>query len=206
MLREDGSYVVSCKLRAWLFGVVRSTLLGRRLGVKTIRIGARPFLSGLAFVQMGEGFWAEEGLWMEAVQSYNGQTFAPQIIIGKRVHVGRFVHIAATHLVEIGDDVLIGSNVLITDHNHGQYSHSGSSPLTAPALRRLDHDRQVSIGRNVWLGDGVVISPGADIGEGAVIGAHSVVVGTIPPFAVAAGAPASVRKSFNLDSQEWTRP
>jgi lipopolysaccharide O-acetyltransferase len=179
-------------------------LIGRKLGVKKIRIGARPLLEGLSFIEMGEDFWAQEGLWMEAISSHNGQAFTPRIIIGRRVRMSRFVHIAATNLVEIGDDVLVGSNVLITDHNHGQYSRRHTPPHIAPSLRPLDEDRQVRIGSNVWLGDGVVVAPGASIGEGAVIGAHSVVLGCIPPFAIASGAPATVRKNFNYDSQQWS--
>jgi lipopolysaccharide O-acetyltransferase len=114
------------------------------------------------------------------------------------------VHIAATHFVEIGDNVLMGSKVVVTDHNHGQYSKDHTSPNIPPALRPLDHDRSVVIGRNVWLGDGVVVTPGSSIGEGAVIGANSVVQGRIPPFTIAAGVPAKIMKVFDFDTQKWT--
>ncbi len=50
------------------------------------------------------------------------------------------------------------------------------------------------VGNDVWIGQDVVIKGGVKIGNGAVIGARSVVTKDIPPYAVAAGAPAKVIK------------
>jgi lipopolysaccharide O-acetyltransferase len=183
---------------------VRDYSISKKLGVKRMHIGPRPYLRGLSSIRIGEDFSAEAGLWLEAITRYNDQEFLPRIVIGNHVRISQFVHIAATHLVEIGDNVLLGSNVMITDHNHGQYSIEHTSPHIAPTLRPLDHDRQVQIGRNVWLGNGVVVTPGSFIGEGSVIGANSVIVGSIPPFTMASGIPATVRKTFNFDNGKWS--
>ena len=155
--------------------------------------------------EIGEDLSAGDDLWLEAITRYQEQVFLPRIVIGRHVRIGNFVHIAATHFVEVGDDVLIGSKVIITDHNHGQYSREHTSPRVAPALRPLDYGRRVVIGRNVWLGDGVVVAPGSTIGEGAVIGANSVVVGAIPAFTMAVGAPAKVCKVYSFDIGEWRK-
>jgi acetyltransferase-like isoleucine patch superfamily enzyme len=48
------------------------------------------------------------------------------------------------------------------------------------------------VGDNVWCGANVVITSGVSIGERSVIGANSVVTTDIPPFSIAAGAPARV--------------
>jgi lipopolysaccharide O-acetyltransferase len=203
-LRENGLFVLGAQLLSAPLGLIRNYLISRTLRVKKIRIGPRAHLRGLAFVDMGEDFTAGNGLWLEAITRYNEQTFSPKIIIGNHVRISHFVHIAATNFVEIGDNVLMGSKVMITDHNHGQYSKEHSSPHVAPSLRPLDHDRRVVIGRNVWLSDGVVVTPGATIGEGCVIGANSVVVGNILPFTMAAGSPARSRKVFNCDTNKWS--
>jgi len=184
-------------------GLARNCLIARKLRVKQIKIGPRSHLRGLAFITMGEDFAAGDGLWLEAIPRYNDQNFLPRIVIGQHVRISHFVHITATHLVEIGDNVLMGSKVMITDHNHGQYSIDHSPPDIAPTLRPLDHDRSVVIGRNVWLGDGVVVTAGASIGEGSVIGANSVVQGRIPAFTIAAGIPATARKTFDFDNRTW---
>jgi lipopolysaccharide O-acetyltransferase len=203
-LKENGFYVLGTGLVEFCIGLVRNFLISRKLGVKKISIGPRSYLRGLSSIEMGEDFAAGDGLWLEALTTYNDQNFAPRIVIGQHVRVSNFVHIAATHLVEIGDDVLIGSKVMITDHNHGLYSaEDHTSPHIAPSQRPLDHARRTVIGRNVWLGDGVVVTAGSSIGEGSVIGANSVVRGSIPAFSIAAGMPATIRKTFNFDTGKW---
>lgn len=53
----------------------------------------------------------------------------------------------------------------------------------------------IVIGNDVWLCYGATILSGARIGDGAVIAAGAVVDGEIPPYAIAAGNPASSRRS-----------
>ncbi len=101
------------------------------------------------------------------------------------------VTIAAFERIDIGDDCLIGGNVLITD--------SDWHPVD-PAARLRDekpHTAPVRIGRNVFIGTRAVILKGTTIGDGAVIGAGSVVSGTIPPRTVAVGNPCRVVRSFS---------
>lgn len=52
----------------------------------------------------------------------------------------------------------------------------------------------VVIGNDVWIGNNVMIMSGVTIGDGAVIGAGSVVTKDVPHYAIAAGAPARVKK------------
>lgn len=186
-------------------GHLRNYCLSKKLRTKNLNIGPRHYLRGLSSIHIGSDFSAATGLWLEAISRYNDQTFAPRITIGSHVRISQFVHITATNSVEIGDDVLIGSHVIISDHNHGQYHRTYSSPMNPPSARRLDSDREVSIGARVWLGDGVVITPGSTIGEGSVIGANSVVIGHIPPFSLAVGAPAVVKKKFDFSTNEWSK-
>jgi lipopolysaccharide O-acetyltransferase len=196
-IRLNGFYLFVCDVGRRIGIVFRRRMLAGKLRCPDIVVGARCHLRGLACMRIGKNFHAAEGLWLEAVVAHPGQTFSPSIVIGNNVSISRWTHIAATHRVEIGDGVLIGSKVLITDHNHGSYKKRTSDAGIAPAFRPLDEDGVVVIGKNVWIGDGVVIAPGAMIGEGAVIGANSVVVGEIPPYTVAAGAPARRIRSCN---------
>ncbi len=204
-LNENGVYVLGSSRIDSLLGSLRNYLLSRKFGIERINVGARPLLRGLSYMKIGEDFSAEDSLWLLAITRYHDQKFSPKILIGNHVRISRQVQIAATHFIEIGDNVLIGSGVLITDHNHGQYSVEHSSPHIPPSLRPLDHDRRVVIGENVWLGAGVIVTPGSFIGEGAVIGANSVVIGSIPSFTVAGGLPARVIKKFDFTSQKWVR-
>ena len=182
---------------------MRRLFLARKLQCRGLILGPRCHLRGLSYIRLGRNFQAAEGLWLEAISATSDSSI--RIRIGDNVAVSRWSHIAATHRVEIGDGVLIGSRVIITDHNHGQYNGPHTHPEIPPSNRPLESDKHVLIGPNVWIGDGVVVAPGAEIGMGAIIGANSVVIGQIPPYTIAAGAPAKPIKRFDFASREWVR-
>ena len=52
--------------------------------------------------------------------------------------------------------------------------------------------KNIVIEDNVWLGDRVIVLGGITVGEGAIIQAGSVVVKSIPKYAIAGGHPAKV--------------
>lgn len=54
--------------------------------------------------------------------------------------------------------------------------------------------RFTTVGHDVWIGLGAFIKSGVTIGTGAVIGAGAVVVEDIPPYAIALGVPARVKR------------
>jgi acetyltransferase-like isoleucine patch superfamily enzyme len=100
------------------------------------------------------------------------------------------VVIAAETSVVLGDRVMCGANVTITD--------SDRHPLDAIARANggAGAHSPVTIGDDVWLGLNVVVLKGVTIGNGAVIAANSVVTSDIPPYTVAGGQPAAVLKSI----------
>ena len=51
---------------------------------------------------------------------------------------------------------------------------------------------------------GALVLPGAHIGHGAIIGAGSVVRGTVPPYAIVSGNPASTLR-YRFEQSEITR-
>lgn len=112
------------------------------------------------------------------------------IQIGNRVGMSGGA-ICAKKRVVIGDDVLIGSNVVIADNDF--------HPVDPLARRNGEIDnvaKDITIENNVWIGADVYVCKGVTIGENSVIGAKSVVTKSIPPNCVAAGIPAQVVKSF----------
>lgn len=56
------------------------------------------------------------------------------------------------------------------------------------------HVPRTTIGADVWIGEGVYVRSGVTIGTGAVVGMGSVVTKDVPPYAVVAGNPASLRR------------
>jgi acetyltransferase-like isoleucine patch superfamily enzyme len=61
----------------------------------------------------------------------------------------------------------------------------------------MERDSPVDIGDYVWVGMNSIILKGVTVGEGAIIGAGSVVTRDVPPFCLAAGAPARVLRRMN---------
>lgn len=98
--------------------------------------------------------------------------------------------IGAACLIEIGDNVLSGANVLITDFDWHPIEptkrHTNENVKSAP----------VKIGNNVWLGINSVILKGVTIGENTIIGANSLVVNDIPANVIAVGNPCKVIKNI----------
>lgn len=60
--------------------------------------------------------------------------------------------------------------------------------------RTPDMFKHVSVGNDVWTGHNVNIMAGVSIGDGAIIAAGSVVTKDVPPYAIAAGVPASIKR------------
>jgi len=201
--QENGGYVFFTTLVCRPFFLLRNRMLASKLGTRKLRIGPRAYLRGLNCIAMGEDFSAGEGLWLEAITRYGNERFQPKLVIGNHVSISHWSHIACTHSVTIGDHVLIGSKVIITDHNHGLFGPGVTSPTIPPAQRPLERDQFVNIGTNVWLGDGVVVCPGVTMGEGSVAGANAVVTMDVPPFTLVAGVPARPIRRYDTTQKTW---
>lgn len=94
--------------------------------------------------------------------------------------------------LEIGNDVMMGPDVVIITSNHD------ISRTDVPMrLQGTLPSKKVIICNDVWIGARVVILPGVTIGNGCVIAAGSVVTHDIPDYVIAGGIPAKVIRSRN---------
>lgn len=183
-----------------------SVLMARVLKAPGLYLGPGCRIYGGRHISFGSGVFANRNLWLEANTSYRSQTFTPSIAIGDRVAFSDGVHISAIEKIVIGNDVLFGSKIYVSDHAHGIYQGpSQSSPEEPPVRRPLGGGGAVTIGDNVWIGDNAVIVGPASIGRGTIIGANSFVRGDVPPHSMVAGAPARVVKVFRPESGVWER-
>ena len=194
-------YIISIlfpyKLRAALGRAasrLRSYWLRRELGCcsRTVIIGKRPLLHGMKCISIGDSTFVGDYVTLTAWPEY-AVSGNPGISIGSGCTIGAFNHITAVNRIVIGDNVLTGKWVSITDNNHGDLSPESAD---IPPLKRVVTSKgPVVIGNNVWIGDKATILPDVTIGDGAVIGANSVVTKDVPPYAVVAGNPAVIIKT-----------
>lgn len=145
---------------------------------------------GKEYISIGDNFSAEQRLYLQAWK-ISGKN-EPELVIGNNVSIMDNCQISCAEKVVIGNGVLFGSNVFVTDNFHGR---SEQEELSIPPLNReLYVKGPVSIGNNVWVGRNVCIMPGVSIGDGVVIGANAVVTKDIPAGCIVAGVPAVVIK------------
>lgn len=96
--------------------------------------------------------------------------------------------------VQIGNDVLLGPNVVIMDcdghSNDRNKSDNFNKIKMAPVVIRS----------NAWIGYNAIILKGVTIGKGAVVGAGSVVTKDVPDNCIAVGNPVRIiKKSLKND-------
>jgi acetyltransferase-like isoleucine patch superfamily enzyme len=150
---------------------------GMRLGA-----GVHLEISDQATVHVGRGFKARRDLTLVVLGTLE---------IGAQMFCNRGVVLAAADRIHIGDQVRVGERSSIIDHNHVV------EPLRDIEARMQSYETApITIGDRVLIGANCTILAGSEIGEDAVIAAGAVVRGPIPPRVIAAGVPATVKRSL----------
>ncbi|RZK14297.1 MAG: acyltransferase [Flavobacterium sp.] len=114
-----------------------------------------------------------------------------EIIIGNNCGMSGVV-IGAKQSIIIGDNVMLGANVLITDfdwHPVNSWERRDASKAKSKPIKIED---------NVFIGYSSTILKGTTIGENSVIGANSVVTSNIPPNVIAGGNPCLVLRKLEI--------
>lgn len=108
--------------------------------------------------------------------------FGKNIRLGKNVFINASCKFQDQGGITIGDDVLIGHNVVLASLNHKENPAERAQLLPAP----------ISIGNRVWIGANATITPGVAIGDNAIVAAGAVVTKDVPKNAVVGGVPAKI--------------
>ena len=76
-------------------------------------------LMGEKYISIGKGTTINEGSILTAWDKYEGQSFTPSIKIGNNCCIGEHAHISACKEIIIGNNVLTGRRIYISDNSHG---------------------------------------------------------------------------------------
>lgn len=115
------------------------------------------------------------------------KTLRPEarIIIGDYVGISGAT-VSAASRITIGNHVLIGTGVIITDSDAHPIHPADRS---CPGATKV---QEVNIENDTFIGARSLILKGVTIGRGSVVGAGSVVTRNVVPFSVVVGNPAKV--------------
>lgn len=106
--------------------------------------------------------------------------FGKNIQVGKNAFINGGCHIQDQGGITLGDDCLIGHNVVFATLNH----------FIEPSERASLRPAPIVLGKNVWVGSSSTILQGVTIGDNAIIAAGSVVTKDVPANAIVGGVPA----------------
>lgn len=115
--------------------------------------------------------------------------FGRNIHIGKNVFINSSCHFQDQGGIYIGNDVLIGHNVVLATINHD----------LDPKQGRKNHYSLIRICDHVWIGSNATILPGITVGEWAVVAAGAVVTKDVEPYTIVGGVPARVIKRIETE-------
>lgn len=148
--------------------------------------------AGYEYISIGKDTHLGHGVVLNVVPADG--VAEPELVIGDSCQIGDSSHITAARSIKIGNHVLTGKRVLISDNNHGYIT---PDEIGIPPLERLVvSPGPVVIDDNVWIGEKASILSGVHVGRGAIIAAHAVVTHDVPPGAIVAGIPAKVIKKL----------
>lgn len=109
------------------------------------------------------------------------------ISIGDNSGIGQRSHITANDIIEIGENVMIGPQLIMTTSIHGISKEKNMIDLPVTS-------KPIKIGDNVWIGARVTILPGTTIGNNVVIAAGAVVAEDCSSNGLYGGVPSRIIK------------
>ena len=122
--------------------------------------------------------------------AWNRNSSDASIIIGDNVLISPGVRILSAKEITIGNNVMLASNVYISDSDwHNVYDR----------IKTPGKSKEIIIKENAWIGEGSKISKGVTIGENSIIGLGSIVTSDVPDNKIYAGNPAKEIKSIDID-------
>ena len=123
-----------------------------------------------------------------------------EVVLGDYSYIAKnsnISHCSIGKFCSIGPNFCCGLGIHPTDGISTSpmfYSTARQNGMTLCTENKVAESKKTFIGNDVFIGANVTVLDGVRIGDGAVIGAGAVVTKDIPPYAVAVGVPAEVKR------------
>ena len=101
--------------------------------------------------------------------------------------------------VEIGNDVLLAQNIVLSGQNHGYEN------IHVSIREQKSVTNKITIRDGAWIGANAVIVAGITVGKNSIVAAGSIVTKDVPDYCIVGGNPAKLIRTYNHDSEEWER-
>jgi maltose O-acetyltransferase len=111
--------------------------------------------------------------------------------IGSNCNINAGVLLDGRGGLKLGAKVNVSEDVLFLTADHDPQSPTFSG-----------RDRAVEVGDRAWIATRAIVLPGTKIGDGVIVGAGAVVHGSVAPWTIVAGNPATVIGARSPTAQE----
>jgi acetyltransferase-like isoleucine patch superfamily enzyme len=149
-------------------------------------------------IEIGDDVLIHEGAMFSVVERFNGREHEPWLRVGSGTNIGAGIWLSCVGQIEIGENNLMGHNVLIADSHH-EYQDPDTPIIEQP----MAWPEPVTIGPGCIIGPHVAILAGVNVGANSFIAANAVVTKSVPPNSVVVGNPAHVIRHYDRERGEW---
>jgi acetyltransferase-like isoleucine patch superfamily enzyme len=191
----------------WLArGFVKCGVFQRRL--QFVFMAPHVDLRNASLIRFGRGVTLERGVIIDglsrdgivlgdnvAIGAYSLIRASSPSNLGAGVRMGSNSAIDAYSFIGAAGTVLIGENVIMGQHVSFHAENHNYDRADIPIKHQGARRRGIVIEGDCWVGSNTTLLDGSHVGRGCVIAAGSIVRGEIPPYSVAAGAPARILRS-----------
>ena len=118
--------------------------------------------------------------------------FGKNTRLGKNVFINSDCKFQDQGGIRIGDNVLIGHNVVFATLNHAEDPKHRGDLIPAP----------INVGNDVWIGSNATILAGVTIDDGAIVAAGAVVTRDVEAMSIVAGVPAKFIRNVEITRED----
>jgi acetyltransferase-like isoleucine patch superfamily enzyme len=151
-------------------------------------------------IKLGNSVMIRKDAWLNTFD-LSGADDELKIVIEDNCLIGARDVISAKNCIHIERDVILGTSVLIQDHNHAY------EDITLPIKEQgLTNGGTIRIEQGCWIGQGaaIVCNDGElVVGRNSVVAANALVTRSFPPYSVIVGNPARLTRQFDPGKGTW---